>query len=307
MYLDDHSISPSQELYSTLGPKSDFDTSLQVFGNLPEHVLLGSQRPTKRPRGLSGITSTAFALGMNGINSTERRGTHGTRRRNLFPALGHTFSSSVERKQRTHFESYISPLITSLQKADINESQSQVAVGCINYIMSQDRQRSLPAIWWTESMSGLRQDFMLADVPLDILINCKPSMDMNFYRCILIFTSLRLLCGAIRVRIFSFILPWSLTNIHTRVGLYLEKKEVLCAAQKVRNLSTDQSSSVNMAIVVTLAAWGSLIAFDTCDNHDRIELISSVIEISDNLIMEPDSIDKFLTMVAIVCLACNEN
>lgn len=78
-----------------------------------------------------------------------------------------------------------------------------------------------------------------------------------------------------------------------RVILYLDQHEALTAARDFQNTLSTQTPFFVTSIVVTLAAWGSLLA---TDRHppDLLELIALTIEAYEALNAEPDSLGKFL-------------
>ncbi|KAF3765277.1 hypothetical protein M406DRAFT_329199 [Cryphonectria parasitica EP155] len=164
-------------------------------------------------------------------------------------------------RSRPRFDPCVSPLIAQFSKARVDEAARQTAVEAISFIMSQECQRSLPGAWW---LSGLGQQTARDIGWADLPIQ-------------------------------------SLIRMLASVKLYLEQREVLAAVNFLQPSFRSQAAAVGRCIVVTLAAWGSLLKPDQ-RKPDTVELIARMGEAYDGLNAEPDSVDKFLAIVAVLQL-----
>lgn len=87
-----------------------------------------------------------------------------------------------------------------------------------------------------------------------------------------------------------------LTIVTASVRLYLDQREVLAAVNLVQpSVGRTQAAAVGRCVVITLAAWGSLLSPGQHRSPDSlVELIARMGEAHDGLHTEPDSVDKFL-------------
>lgn len=78
------------------------------------------------------------------------------------------------------------------------------------------------------------------------------------------------------------------------VKLYLDQREVLAAVNFLQPSFRTQAAAIGRCVVITLAAWGSLLKPDQRNPDSVVELIALMGEAYDGLNPEPDSLDKFL-------------
>jgi hypothetical protein len=100
-----------------------------------------------------------------------RRAYNGERKRALFPALSNLDSDAD--RSRPQFDPCMSSLVSALSTAKVDDTLRQTAAELMQYLMSQQCQRSLPAAWWSATSKQTSRETSPATLNVQTLISGK--------------------------------------------------------------------------------------------------------------------------------------
>lgn len=100
-----------------------------------------------------------------------KRAYNGERKRVLFPALSNLDSDGD--RSRPQFDPCMSSLVSILSTAKVDDTLRQTAAELMQYLMSQQCQRSLPAAWWSATSKQTSRETSPASLHVQTLISGK--------------------------------------------------------------------------------------------------------------------------------------